>query len=70
MDVFHEVLLTLLGGILRSYGAFDDCLWILPRTPTMMVMRGLTFHHTVFSVWTKGMDLLDIPLVAMLGNLP
>ena len=33
-------LLTLLRGILRFFSPLNECLWIMSRTPTIMVKRG------------------------------
>ena len=49
-------------GYLRISSSWNDCLWIAPRTHAVMemrgvtVMRGLTFHHAVFSVLNEGYD--------------
>ena len=67
-DVFHEFFKTFLGAILRFFSAFNYYLWILDCTHVVMVMRGMTFHPMVCSIWTKGLYLLDFSLVAMLGN--
>lgn len=44
-------------------------LCMVPRTPAVMVMTGLTFHLAVLSVWMRGLCLLEVSLMAMLGNL-
>ena len=46
--------LTSRGGILSFYRALTDFLCTAPRTPNVMVIRGLTIHHTIFSLWMRG----------------
>jgi hypothetical protein len=67
--VFHELFFNFSWGYVEVFSAFNDYLWILDRTPAVMVMRGLTFHPMVCSIWTKGLCLLGFSLVTMLGNL-
>ena len=53
MHVFSE-LLTSRGGRLSFSRASSDCLCTAPCTHVVMVIRGLTFYPTVFSVWMRG----------------
>ena len=54
MVVLHE-LFYFVWGILRCSSACNDGLCLVPRTPSVAVMRGLTFYLAVLSVWTKGL---------------
>lgn len=56
-------------GILRVLSDVNNCMWIVPRTPAVMVIRGLTFQMVALSVWMRGLYLLDFPLMASLWNM-
>jgi hypothetical protein len=49
-----SVLISLLGNLSFSKSLIK-CLWIAPLTPVVIVMRGLTCHPTVLSVWMSGL---------------
>ena len=38
-------------------------------TLAVMMIRGLTFHVVVLSVWMRGLYLLDSSLIVALGNM-
>jgi hypothetical protein len=60
------ILLEIGGGILVFVWDFS---WIVPITPAVMVIRGLTFQPTSLSVWMSGLYLLDLSLMIAMGNL-
>lgn len=61
--------LILGDGIFRCLSALIECLCMAPRTPTMMVMIGLTFHPLSLSVCIRGLYLLDFLWMAVPRNM-
>ena len=45
----------LFRGMLRCSSAWIGCLWIVPLTTIVIVMKGLTFHHVALSVCMSGL---------------
>jgi hypothetical protein len=51
-DVYiSRVFLTSHVRNLRFSSISSDCLWTMPRTPIVLVIRGLTFQPTFLRVW-------------------
>ena len=57
--------------MLGFFSACIDCLCIdgHPCTPAMNVVRGLTFHLVILSVWMSGLYLFDCSMMTVVGNL-
>ena len=56
-------------GIFRLVSCSIECSCIAPRTPTVMVMRGLVFHPLARSVVIGGSYLVCLCVRACSGNL-
>ena len=65
---FMSVLISPLR-ILSFYSSLIGHSWIAPPTPAVIVMRGLTCHPTVLSVWMSGLYFSVFSLCAVFGNL-
>ena len=50
---FISVLISL-SGIWSFSRSLIGCSWIAPLTPVVIVMRGLTCHPVILSVWMSG----------------
>ena len=65
---FISVLISLLG-ILSFSSSLIGCSWIAPLTMVVIVMRGLTCHPVVMSVWMSGLYFVVFSLCTVFGNM-
>ena len=63
VDVFHCFFISF-GGMCRFCSCSMLCVWMVPRTPAVMVMRGLTCQPCILIAAMRGLYLSCFVLMA------